>query len=1026
MNRRDKKYSLRGTVIMIIAACFIVLLILFSSIFFPAMFGMIHKAEDIVLENLRTIIEENLAERKASIRHITLAYADWDQSVAFVTGSNSAYVEDNWPSGIIAHEYNLNLVVFADSGQRIVYKELFDYLNETMMPEPPGIAALISRLYEKVLQKYDKDSKDFNAMVAEEILFLGDTPYYICAAPVAVYTESDAPFGVFVTGVLLTDKYLSSIIHFPRTDFTLLNTLNSSLKAPGTTDRSSSATISINIPVENPGEGTLILRATRERTNFRNGSRVIILTSIGLCAAIGGIFIVLSFFFHRGVLRPILLLNREVAAIKGSEPLKMRGYGRQIEIHSLAAAINTMLQHLTDREEAESRLLRRIEQQELMRELSQIFASGSNTQTNIKNSLAMVGLFLKADRVIIAYINQEKQRIEYPYVWRGGDSSCLKIEPIPFDPEDLLYKELSEGPRPCIAIDDTSDTPYRLFRDDGMVKAFVSAPIRVAPDTLWGILTIDVFGEPRRWSESNIQLVGLIQNELSNDIAKSIIKDNLIRTSSIVEGTPRFVMFMNSGGGIEYVNPAIIRDTGYSEEEYKDRGLALLVGPEDLARINAEYLPQVLKEGKSNFTAASIRKSGEKRVLSVTAFSLTLENGEIAIALTANDITDLQALQRQLVAAKEQAEYYNKVKSNFISRMSHEMRTPMNAIIGMAGIGQAAGEEGRKNYCLGKIDNSARDLLDIINNMLDMVKFENQTYEVSLREFDLPAMLRALSDMFTVRASEKKQRFSMEMAQDIPRRILCDENALKHALVNILGNAMKFTPEGGLIRLSAGVGKKEGDTAVLCFAISDTGIGIQKEHQARLWEAFEQEDSGITRRYGGVGLGLAISKKIIELLCGDIQVESEPGKGSVFTFTIQAGIPASVSAVEPAAVVDAPFAGRRFLLTDDIELNREILIAMLDGTGALIDCAVDGKDALEKFSENSRGYDLLLMDLHMPGMDGFEATRRIRASGLGKALTLPIIAVTADTGGEVITQCIQAGMNAHIGKPVDFDELMKT
>ncbi|MDR1625589.1 MAG: response regulator [Spirochaetia bacterium] len=1029
MDTPIKRHSLRGRVILIIAACFIVLLVLFASIFFPSMFGMIHMAEDSVLRSLQIVAGENIAARKAAIRHISLAYANWDQSVSFVLGKNPRYISDNWPSGIIAHEYDLNFTAFADSGGTIVYREFLDYLNPDgpPMPEPPGFQELVSRLYQEVLAKYDRTSTDFNSLAAEEILFLGEKPFYVCAAPVAVYNVDGRPFGVFVTGILLTDEYMRTIIHFPRTTFTLLNGAQSAKKVPNEIERPSNQEISLNMPVENPGGGILILQATRQRESFRAGSQVVMLTSLGLCAAMGGIFIVLSFFFHRGVLRPIFLLNREVTHIRGTEALQMRGYGRQSEIYSLAAAINDMLQHLTDKEEAEARLVRRIEQQELMRNLSQIFASGSTTRTNIENSLAKVGDFLKADRVIIAHIDTENRRVEYPYVWHGDKKACGRIEPGVFNPQDALYRDISEGRQARIAVDDTSATAYRISRADTAVKAFVSVPIQVSGG-LWGILTIEVFDVPRHWSESDLQLIGLIQNELSNDIAKSIIKDNLIRTSAIVENTPRFVMFMNGGGRIEYVNAAVTCDTGYSEEEFMQGGLALLAAKEDMARINEVYLPQVLKEGKSDFTMMAVRKNGEEIIMAVTAFALTLQDGEIAIALTANDVTELYVLQKELIAAKEHAEYYNRAKSDFISRMSHEMRTPMNAIIGMAGIGQTEDGTQQKNYCLEKIDHSARDLLDIINNMLDMVKFEHKTSELAPQVFDLYDMLQATVGLFKVRAREKKQGFTLDVAQDLPRMVFADQNALKHVLINILGNAVKFTPEGGSVGLSAALAAREGDTAVLRFAVSDTGIGIQKEHLEHLGEAFEQQESGITRRYGGVGLGLTIAKNIVRMMDGDIQVESEPGKGSVFTCTLKVGIPAEgeQGAAEEAASDEEPFAGRRFLLADDIELNREIVLALLDGSGAAIDCAADGGDAVEKFTARSGGYDLLLMDLHMPGMDGFEAARRIRASGLPGARSVPIIAITADTGGEVVTKCLNAGMNAHIGKPVDLDELMKT
>jgi CheY-like chemotaxis protein len=357
----------------------------------------------------------------------------------------------------------------------------------------------------------------------------------------------------------------------------------------------------------------------------------------------------------------------------------------------------------------------------------------------------------------------------------------------------------------------------------------------------------------------------------------------------------------------------------------------------------------------------------------------------------------------------------------------------MNAIIGMAGIGEAEQEPKRKDYCFGKIKASSQDLLDIINNMLDMVKFEHGVFELAVQEFDLAAMLGETVKMFKARAAEKKQTLSADIAPDMPSALISDEKALRHVFVNILGNAVKFTPRGGDIRFAARMDKKEGRSGFFRFEISDTGIGINPEHQEHLWEAFEQQESGISRRYGGVGLGLIMARNIVRLMGGEIQVFSEPGKGSTFTVTLKADIPVreekkapGEAASRPDAAREAPFAGRTFLLVDDIELNREIVTAMLAGTGAFVDCAANGKEAVSKFSASGGGYDLILMDLHMPGMDGFEAARRIRASGLSGCADIPIIAVTADTGGEVITKCKEAGMNAHVGKPIDMDELIKT
>jgi CheY-like chemotaxis protein len=401
-------------------------------------------------------------------------------------------------------------------------------------------------------------------------------------------------------------------------------------------------------------------------------------------------------------------------------------------------------------------------------------------------------------------------------------------------------------------------------------------------------------------------------------------------------------------------------------------------------------------------------------------------------------------MNRELVDARERTEQalreaksYNKAKSDFLSRMSHEMRTPMNAIIGMADIARTSMDSNQRGYCLDRIDEASRNLLVIINDMLDMAQIDTGKFELSERNFSFGDMIRSVSETISPAAGVKGLDFEVSVGDRIPDALVADDIRLRQVLVNLLSNAVKYTADGGRVRLladSAAVGEEtqnEGER-IIRFEVSDTGIGISEEHRSRLFKPFEQEDNSITREYGGTGLELAITKHIVEMMNGDIRVESELGKGSNFIFTVKVGVTVKSEEVSDGADCDAGMSdadilpGLRVLLTDDIEVNREIIMLLLEDTGVSIDCASDGFEAVEKFCGDNGAYDLLLMDLHMPRMDGFEATRRIRASGMPSAETVPIIAVTADTGGDVVELCVNAGMNAHIGKPVEYGTLIQT
>jgi CheY-like chemotaxis protein len=384
----------------------------------------------------------------------------------------------------------------------------------------------------------------------------------------------------------------------------------------------------------------------------------------------------------------------------------------------------------------------------------------------------------------------------------------------------------------------------------------------------------------------------------------------------------------------------------------------------------------------------------------------------------------------------------------------------MNAIIGMTNIALASDDPAKREYCLEKIAGASRHLLGVINDILDMSKIEAQRFTLSEIEFSFEKMLRQVVTVNEGRVVEKRQGFDVIVDPAIPAWLKGDDQHLAQVITNLLSNAVKFTPEGGSIQLEARL-REEGEAhCVLEFEVTDTGIGISAEQQANLFASFQQADTSITRRFGGTGLGLVISKQIVALMGGDIWVRSALGEGSSFFFTVclekvsetrgadgadgdakavrpgslgagaalgRGATQAEASAAAPlgtaglsAAEAATDFSGRTILLAEDVEVNREIVEALLEPTGVAIVSAEDGAKTVRLFADDPERYDLILMDVQMPEMDGLEATRLIRAMDVPQARHVPIVAMTANVFREDVERCLAAGMDDHIGKPLDF------
>ncbi|MCL2218372.1 MAG: ATP-binding protein [Chitinispirillia bacterium] len=381
----------------------------------------------------------------------------------------------------------------------------------------------------------------------------------------------------------------------------------------------------------------------------------------------------------------------------------------------------------------------------------------------------------------------------------------------------------------------------------------------------------------------------------------------------------------------------------------------------------------------------------------------------------------------RLAVALKRATAASEAKGTFLSNMSHEMRTPLNTIMGMSTIGKNAPSLERKDYALGKIEEASSHLLGVINDVLDMSKIEAGKLDLSPLAFSFERMVKKAVNTVIYRIEQKRLVFRLSLDEKIPPVIVSDDQRLAQVVVNLLSNAVKFSHEGGRVNLSASLVSEENGVCTIAVEVSDTGIGIKKEQCARIFRAFEQADGGMSRKFGGSGLGLAISKRIVEMLGGEIGVMSELGAGSTFSFTFKAARGESASGQGSAdyesetVEIGAELLGCCILLAEDVEINREILIANMDDTGVEFDCAENGAEVLRLLGENPEKYDLIFMDVQMPEMDGLEATRRIRESGNA----IPVIAMTANVFKEDIEKCLGAGMNDHIGKPIDMGNVME-
>ncbi len=374
---------------------------------------------------------------------------------------------------------------------------------------------------------------------------------------------------------------------------------------------------------------------------------------------------------------------------------------------------------------------------------------------------------------------------------------------------------------------------------------------------------------------------------------------------------------------------------------------------------------------------------------------------------------------------QQQHDIASRAKSEFLSRMSHEIRTPMNGIIGMTAIALQQNQTPERIMdCLQKIQSSSDYLLGLINDILDMSKIESGKMKLEPFNFNIDEMFGTIRELILTQSLARKIRFVQEIELE-NHWFMADRMRISQVLINLLGNAVKFTPEGGSITLTVKETPLSRQESSLCFAVKDTGIGIAKEEQDRVFRSFEQAANRNPSKQQGTGLGLSISSRLVQMMGSNIQLESAPGMGSTFSFTIPLTLGEDEQTREEKEEIF--FEGRRILVVEDNELNAEIAQYLLEERGFAVDCVYDGSQAVERIRTTQPGtYDVILMDIMMPVMDGLEATRTIRSMEREDCHTIPIIAMSANAFDEDLKKSVECGMNGHLSKPVEVDKLYET
>ncbi len=543
-------------------------------------------------------------------------------------------------------------------------------------------------------------------------------------------------------------------------------------------------------------------------------------------------------------------------------------------------------------------------------------------------------------------------------------------------------------------------------------------------------------------SEGNPKEILCIANDITEKKqAEKALRESEEQYRNLIENMSDIVYILDTAGKVIYASPAVESLAGFKPEEIIGRHMTEFVHPDDLPILYKQF--QTVKSGhKASILEYRLYKKSGEPFWARTSSRPNFKDGVVeSIQGILTDITDRKLAEEELLKAKEAAETANRFKSDFLSNMSHEIRTPMNAIMGFTELLASLIEDRLQKSYLEAIQSGGKSLLTLINDILDLSKIEAGKLDIRYEPVNPHNIFNEIRQIFAMRIAEKNLEFIADIAEDIPESLMLDEVRLRQVLFNLIGNAVKFT-ESGYVKISAAPlprplpGAERGDSPFpfreggrgvrsvnLTITVEDTGIGVPAESQAKIFEAFMQQEGQSAKKYGGTGLGLAITKRLVEMMNGDIVLESEPGRGSIFRITLHhVAISRTASEIGEPKRTDPEnliFEPATILVADDVNVNRFLIKALFKNTDIRIIEAEDGRDAISVAELNLP--DAILMDISMPVMDGYEATTQIKQSATLKHI--PVIALTARAMTQEKEKIMSAGFDGYLTKPVQRAEL---
>lgn len=684
----------------------------------------------------------------------------------------------------------------------------------------------------------------------------------------------------------------------------------------------------------------------------------------------------------------------------------------------------------------EATLTAKMEERSLaIKNCSETMLNQGDSNDVISRMLQILSNYYEADRTSVYELNIGRTKVGNTYEWceKGVASKLDTSRKIALDNVSEWFDLLKNKGAVSLSVHDDKEAAevLNIIPESDGIEGVMACPIKV-DDIIMGYLKAD---NPKKNTEDT---------SVMKSVATFVYSEILRRNQAGLE-RKLLEKVMGSYYGIFYIDLLADKMTTYlikgRHPEVEEHTNSFTEAVKAYAKnCNSDEFRENILATASKDNIIKELKVNDKLVIehiNDVSYAYNIEaqflkandEGTAAILCLVDRTTQLQKdaeTKRALEVAKEQAEAANRAKSEFLSRMSHDIRTPINGVIGMTEIAKKhLFDTDRVSDCLNKIDSASHHLLLLVNDVLDMSRIERGKAEINLTPVNMNDFCNKCIGIIAAQIAERGINLIREFNTFNHPDVFADELHLRQVVINILGNAIKFTPNGGMIFFRVTEKSAAGGHVNYIIEIEDTGIGMKPEFMEHIWEEFSQEDGGTRTNYKGTGLGMPISKRLVEMMGGRISVRSELNKGTAFTVDISFEIDDAPVKIEET-VTTGSIQEARILLVEDNELNMEIAKELLETEGAEITCASDGAIALDVFSGSEVGYfDAILTDVMMPNMDGFELTRSIRKLDRRDAASIPIIAMTANAFEDDIRKAKEAGMNDHLSKPIQTDVMLK-